>query len=328
MDRKGFRELLKTRKLNEEQIEASVAIAERFEDYLNTAGETTSGAAARKFSNILLHEGHNSYENFLALARYGLFIKDNEVYVAIVELLDGAEAQPNLYKKVEERFGEGVRDEVFAEIGVSPIGLPSTEKPFYMFPVLDRLVNRVGYEPTERLLSGCLRDLPDEDFREEREVYLKSIDIDDYLKNIHQKFVEQLQKCQQEGRLFFSQEITDEVVEYVKARPETECGVRQGNIVYITKIPYNAVHYLTETNPTLKRYYACHCPWAREEIKNGNIPLNPIFCNCSGGFSKKPWEVIFGQTLQAEVLESVLKGDYRCRFAIHLPEKMVISSTY
>jgi hypothetical protein len=36
------------------------------------------------------------------------------------------------------------------------------------------------------------------------------------------------------------------------------------------------------------------------------------------GFHKKPWEVIFGRTIQADVLESVLQGDMRCRFAIHL----------
>jgi hypothetical protein len=134
-----------------------------------------------------------------------------------------------------------------------------------------------------------------------------------------------LQECQADGKLFFSQEITDEVVQYVEDHPETECGVREGNILYITKIPYNAKQYLTETDPTLKRYYACHCPWAREAIKKENIRLNPIFCSCSGGYSKKPWEVIFGQILQVEVLESALKGDFRCRFSVHLPEKLEIA---
>ncbi len=101
-----------------------------------------------------------------------------------------------------------------------------------------------------------------------------------------------------------------------------ECGVREGSLLYITKIPYNTKQYLAESDPTLKRFYACHCPWARQAIKNGNIHLNAVFCNCSGGFSKKPWEVIFGQTLKVDLLESALKGDSRCRFAVHLPEKM------
>jgi hypothetical protein len=101
--------------------------------------------------------------------------------------------------------------------------------------------------------------------------------------------------------------------------------VRDGRRLYITKIPYNAKEYLVEKDPTLKRYYACHCPWARESIKRGNLSMNPIFCNCSGGFSKKPWEVIFDQPLQVEVLESALKGDLRCRFVVHLPENLKIA---
>ena len=101
-----------------------------------------------------------------------------------------------------------------------------------MFPVLDRLIDKVGYETVEQMLSACLRDLPDEYFLDEREKYDQSADIDDYLSEKHQEFVKQLQKCQQDGTLFFSQEITDEVVEYVKDHPETECGVREGNLLY------------------------------------------------------------------------------------------------
>lgn len=325
MDREGFRELLRTRKLTDEVIDASILIAERFEGYLAASSETPDETSAWRFSKILIQEGQNSYDNLLALARYGLFTKNNDLYVAILELVDGAEAQPNLYKKVGELFGEAVRDEAFAGIGVSPLGLPPTEKPFDMFPVIDRLIDRVGYETTEQLLSACLRDLPDEGFQDEREKYAQSTSIDGYLKVKRQAFINELKQCQQEGKLFFSQEITDEVVKYVEEHPEFECGVRDGNLLYITKIPYNTKQYLVETDPTMKRFYACHCPWARQAIKKSTIQLNPVFCNCSGGFSKKPWEVIYGQTLQVDLLESALKGDFRCRFAVHLPEKLEIT---
>ena len=324
MDKEGFRKLLKSRKLSDEKIDASIAIAERFEEYLTASVSKPVATAAWKFSERLIQEGQNTYDNLLALGRYGLFTKNNDLYVAFLELLDGAEVQPNLYKKVGELFGESIRDDVFAGIGISPMGLPSTDKPFDMFPVIDRMIGKVGYETTENLLSACLRDLPDEYFLDEREKYIKSADIDDFLSNKHQAFVKQLEQCQLDGVLFFSQEINDQVVEYVQDHPEFECGVRQGNILYITKIPYNTKQYLAETNPTLKRYYACHCPWAREAIKNGNISLDPVFCNCSGGYSKKPWEVIFRQTLRVEVLESAINGDFRCRFAVQLPEKLEI----
>ena len=325
MDREGFRELLLTRKLNEDQINASIAIAERFEEYLSEQTATPDAISTWDFCKNLIAEENNSYDNLVTIARYGLFMKNNAIYVAILEVLDGAEAQPNLFQKVGASFGERVRDEVFAGVGISPLGLPSTEKPFDMFPIIDRLIGKVGYEQTELLLSDCLRDLPDKYFLDERKKYIKIGDIDKYLIKKHKSFVKRLKTCQQKGELFYTQEITDEVVKFVQERPEIESGVREGNILYTSKIPYNTKQFLIETDPTMKRFYACHCPWARESIKAGNIQLNPVFCNCSGGYHKKPWEVIFRQTLRVEVLESVLKGDFRCRFAIHLPENLQLT---
>jgi hypothetical protein len=321
MDREGFRELLESRKLNEDQIEASIAMAERFEDFLAAQGDIQQAISTWKFCKILIQEGKNTYDNLLAVGRYGIFIKSNAIYVAILEVLDGAEVQPNLYQKVGMLFGERIRDEVFAGIGISPMGLPPAEKPFDMFPVIDRLISKLGYEQVENLLSACLRDLPEEYYLDDREKYIQLADIDEYLSYKHESLVKRLETCQQEGKLFFSQEINDDVVQYVRERPETESGVRQGNLLYISKIPYDTIRFLAESDPTLKRYYACHCPWVRQAIKLGNIKLNPVFCNCSGGFSKRPWEVIFGETLKMEVLESVLQGDLRCRFVVYLPEK-------
>ncbi len=320
MDKEGFRELLLRRKLNDMQIEAALAMAEQFEGYLVSQPTRPAGVLAWEFSKSLIQEKQNTEENLLALARYGRFVRNNDIYIAVLELLDGAEVQPNLYQKVGALFGDAIRDEVFAGIGISPLGRPSDEKPFDMFPVIDRLLDKVGYEKTRQLLSACLRDLPDEHFLEERVKFHQSPTIDNYLANKHQALLDLLKKCQQDGELFFAQEITPEVVQYVQDHPETESGVREGDILYIIKIPYNAKEYLTETDPVMKRYYACHCPWAREAIRSGNIHLDPIFCHCSGGYSKKPWEVIFRQPLRVEVLESALRGDYRCRFAVHLPE--------
>ncbi len=322
MDTEGFGEYLISRNVSDEKIEVSIALAERFETYLESRGGKTEAEAAWNFCKDLIQEKQNTYDNLLALARYGRFVKDNDIYIAILELLDGAEVQKNLYQKVGALFGNAICDEAFAGIGVSPLGLPSSDKPYDLFPALDRLIETVGYEQVKLLLSACLRDLPDEYFAEEREKYFSSSSIDQYLVSKHQSLVEELKKCQREGQLFFSQEITDEVVEYVQARQETECGVRQGNILYITKIPYNAKEYLAETDPTMKRFYVCHCPWVRHALKNGSLRLNPVFCNCSGGYTKKPWEIIFGQTLKVEVLKSALKGDDCCRFAVHLPEDL------
>jgi hypothetical protein len=317
MDQQGFRALLEGRQVPAEKMEVALALAERFEQFAVQAGGF-SAETAWAFSKMLIAEGQNSEENLFTLARYGLFIKDNVIFVAFLESLDGGEAQENLYKQVAKKYGEALRDKVFVGIGLAPFGLPTPEKPRYMQPVIERLEKTLGAEACRALIADSLRDLSDDP--REREVYQSCKDVDEYLARKKQKFIEQLETCQREGRLFFAQEITDEVLDYIRSKPEMGGGVRIGDIVYETKIPFLTKQYLAETDPALKRYYYCHCPWAREAVKSGE-KVAPIFCNCSAGFHKKPWEGALGQKIQVEVLESVLQGDARCRFAIHLPDE-------
>jgi len=308
--------MLEGRKVPAEKIESALALAERFEQFATQSGGFST-ATAWDFSNILIAEDQNSQENFFTLARYGLFTRNNPIFIAFLEVLDGGEAQENLYKQVAEKFGETFRDEVFYGIGVAPYGLPTTKKPGFMQPVIERLEKALGEEACRALVGDSLRNLPD--YAWEREIYLSCASVDEYLVVKKQQFIEQMEACQREGRLFFAQEVTDEVLDYIRGEPEMGGGVLVGNIVYETKIPFLTREYLAEDDPTLKRYYYCHCPWARESVRSGE-KVAPIFCNCSAGFHKKPWEAALGQKVQAEVLESVLKGDMRCRFAIHLPE--------
>jgi hypothetical protein len=261
MDKQGFQTMLEGRKVPADKLAYALGLAERFEQYAAQHGGFST-ETAWAFSKILIVEGQNSAENFITLARYGLFIQNNPIFVAFLELLDGGEAQENLYHRVAERYGAAFRDEVFAGIGVAPYGLPTPEKPRFMQPVVERLEKALGPDACRALLADSLRDLPD--YAWERDIYQSCAGVDEYL----------------------------------------------------TKA------YLAESDPTLKRYYYCHCPWAREAVKSGEN-VAPIFCNCSAGFHKKPWEGALGQKIQVEVLESVLQGDDRCRFAIHLPERVI-----
>jgi hypothetical protein len=316
MDQHGFRILLEGRKVPSEKLESALALAERFEQFAAQQGGFSTGMAWA-FSKTLIAGGENSEENFLTLARYGLFIHNNPVFVAFLEVLDGGEAQENLYNRVAERYGPAFRDEIFAGIGVVPYGIPTPEKPRYMQPVIERLDKALGSEACRELIGDSLRDLPD--YAWERDIYLSCASVEEYLVKKKQIFMEQMEACRREGRLFFAQEVTDEVLDFIRNEPEMGGGVRVGNIVYETKIPFLTKQYLAESDPRLKRYYYCHCPWAREAVKSGE-EVAAIFCYCSAGFHKKPWEGALGQKIRVDVLESVLKGDARCRFAIHLPE--------
>jgi hypothetical protein len=83
-----------------------------------------------------------------------------------------------------------------------------------------------------------------------------------------------------------------------------------------------AKKYLREKNPKKKRYYACHCGWVREAIKS-DTKISPNFCYCSAAFEKRLWDVIFGQDVKADVLQTVLGGDKICKFAIHIPKEYI-----
>jgi hypothetical protein len=322
MDRIGFRSMLEQRRLPEEVIEASLAMAERFEDFL--VGKPASADTAWAFSKSLIEEGKNTEQNYLALIRYCLFINKPAMYVALLELVDGGEVSDNLYRKIGESYGQAVRDEVFAGIGIAPYGTPTPEKPAFIHPVIGKLEMKVGEQKCADFLSASLRDLPEEHFRGERNKYLQAGGIDAYLAQRKEAFVLELEKCLREGRPFYAQEVTREVIAYIKSQPEMGGGQRVDGIVYETKIPYMTRAYLTENDPIMKRYYYCHCPWVREAIKNGGVRLAATFCNCSAGFHKKPFEAAFGCPVKVEVLESALRGDLCCRFAIHLPAEAIV----
>jgi hypothetical protein len=327
MDQEGFRTFLQSRNLSGEQIEQQVAIVERFEVFLQTLRppsqlDQASAEAAQAFVDQLMVEHNNTEDNLLALARYGRFAsrgRNNALYVAILELLDGSEALEGMYRKVGQVVGEQKRDEIFGEIALPPLGTPNRQKARITQAVMERLENQVDDEACRKIFSDSFRDLRDEGYLEDKRLYEEIGDFDRFLEVKRQQFIDLLEQLKNKGGLFFSQEITDEVIDFVQGDPEISQGVRQGDILYITKIPYLAKEFLAETDPDKKRYFYCHCPWARESLREGERPVSAKFCQCSAGFHKKGWEVIFGQPLQADVLESVLQGDMRCRFAIHLP---------
>ena len=322
MDTTEFHRHLRTLKLSEAEISPAVSIAQRFDEFLRQGNRRPNAEAAWAFSRLLIEEGNNTEANYRALIRYCRFARQDEMFIAFLELVDGGEVGANLFRMVGERFGVRFRDEVFAGFGIPPYGTPSPDKPALLQPIIERIRARLGDMECGEFLSACLRDLPDEHFVTERDMLEQAGSIDAYLVRRKQRFVDQLEECWREGKLFFAQEITPEVLDYVRLDPEMGGGRRDGNIVYETKIPYMTRQYLAEKDPVMRRYYACHCPWARDAIKNGDVPLSATFCNCSGGFHKKPLEAAFGQSLRVDVLESALKGDERCRFAIHLPESV------
>jgi hypothetical protein len=147
--------------------------------------------------------------------------------------------------------------------------------------------------------------------------------IEEFMKRTYQEDVELFTKLRDTGGDFYGQPITGEVFDFIfRAGILTE-NSRRGSEIQITAFPYDMVNYLKETDERKKRYYACHCPFARESILSEDGEVSKTLCYCSLGHAKVMWEAIFGIELDGEVVESVLGGALMCRYAIYLPEELI-----
>ena len=270
----------------------------------------------------MIDRGENTLENLRALVRYAKVIENEEMYFTIFRLLDGHEAMDTLYARLGSVVGEDLRDVFFEDLPLPPLGISQRDKSRYAYRVMRSLEEIFEERTCREVLQESLRMLPGAWYEDARNDFYEicDADMDRYLLLKGEKFINRLRECQEEDQLFFDQRINNDVIDFVMDDPEIGQGVRKGNIIYETKIPNNTIAYLEETDPLEKRYHYCHCPWAKESLRPGSLKVSATFCQCSAGFHKKPYEVIFGQTLKADVLQSVLNGDLVCRFAIHLPE--------
>ncbi len=323
MDKDGFQKFLEKQKVPEEKIGEAFKIVEGCERFLDGRDLTaaTSGDA-KNFIQKMLEDGTNTYDNFVTLLRYGYFIENNDLYISFLEPIDGGNVIEVLREKLGEEAGEDLRDEVFKDIQLPPLGMSATEKPKVAQAVMQQMEGKVDQETCKKVLTEVAHGLSTEYYDSgQREKLRDAKDIDEFLKEKRNAFIERLEKHRDEKTPFFNQEITDEVVQWIKDTPGIGSAKREGDYLIHTKIPFLAKDYLEATDDRLKRYYACHCGWARESIKSGKDEVSPTFCYCSGGFTVKPWEIAFDQKVEYEMVESALQGDDRCTFKIAIPKE-------
>ncbi len=325
MDEKKFREFMEKNNAKKETIEISVGLVKEFDDFLKKKGTTVDRASAEDFyqySAHLIDQGKNTTEAYLSILRYG-FVANTLLYVAAMEVLDGGEVMENLSKRLVDEFGEDTRDKIFEGLSLPPLGIRPEEKPEYTKKLLPRLEKVLGVDRCRQFLNRGLRDRYEEWRKPDREKFLKSKNIDEFLKDKRSSYIQELEKHLEEGSLYFTQEITAPVLELIKNDPSIEGGVRKGDTIIVRKIPHMAKEYLRETDERKKRYYYCHCPWVKEALLKSKQPVSPMFCNCSAGYYRAYWEIVLDQPVKVDVVKSILSGDLICEFAVHLPREVV-----
>ena len=322
-DEEEFRKYLTRRNLIKKKISFAVKTVKEFDDYLrekNVAFETADLDRLKEYISLLIDRKSNSMDRLLAIARYCSFAKKNDFYVYFTSILNGRDILPLIGETLAEVAGEKTRGRVFDGFKLPPLGSPQDDYPKLTKMIVDRLEAELPVAICRKILTGNYHQIPAEAFKEKKKRFNNVDSIDEYLKREHNRLMAELIACMKEKRIWYEQQITPEVVEFVRNNQEICTGVRHGDKIYVTKIPYAPKEYLKERDPNLRRYYACHCPLVRTAIRDGKLEIPPVFCYCSGGFEKFAFDTVFSEPTEVELLESALKGDERCRFAITIPK--------
>jgi hypothetical protein len=319
----GFVKRLQQRGLSLEQVDFYLGAVREFEQHLEAKGESLDSVSVdmlKHYVTLLMAEGKNSMDRLVAIARYCSFAKKKDLFIYLVSLVGAADVLPGISERLATVAGEEVRKRVFKGMKMPPLGSPQEDYPPLTQKIVERMEAELPIEKCKEILTWNYHKAPVEVFKEMKGRFEKAKSIDEFLADEHRRFVEELAGCMKEGWLWYEQEITQEVLEFIKNNQEVNLGVRHGDQIYMTKMPFAPKQYLSEKDPTMKRYYACHCQLARTAVRDGKPNISSTFCYCSAGYEKLRFDVIFGEPVKIELLESALKGDSRCRFSIRIPK--------
>jgi hypothetical protein len=327
MHESEFKLYLEENKIENNLIPIYIDLLKEYESYLFTLGSNLDTSPPEKiveYSEYLVSEDVSSVLDFLrAIIHYANYSKRDEIITKVIDISESNNAMDNLYSRVAEIYGDSIRNEIFNELVIPPLGVNPEKKPDFTKKILKRLEKKIGKNETIELLSPCLHGRPPDDIEGDKKL-LTELGIDGFLHKKHQDLVARLEKHRDEGTLEFAQRIDDEIVKYVKEHPIIAHGVRKKNTIYVSKLPYQMRKFLDAKNDQMKRFFLCYCPWVRGAIKNATEnEISEYFCHCSAGWYKLYWDQIFDHPVKVEPVATGLSGALECKFAITIPENII-----
>jgi hypothetical protein len=229
-----------------------------------------------------------------------------------------------LKSEVLTKMGSHTWDTLTDGIGVPDINSESKCDCSTMREFMRRFDGMTDTATAKKILTRVRHGLKHSQFDWAREKFDKcGNNIDTFIKNNYLEDVETFTRLRDTGGDFYGQSITSEVFDFIFKAGILTDAARKGSEIHITAFPYDMVNYIKETDERKKRYYACHCPFARESILKEGAEVSRTLCYCSLGHAKVMWEAILNVELDGEVLQSVLGGDLMCKYVIYLPEEVM-----
>ena len=269
----------------------------------------------------LIERGENTENNILGVARYVYMQDMKDVWIYFASILGGRNILPSIAERLEEIAGEEAAKDIFSNVKAPPLGSKPDKYCAATSNLMKEFMEKLNPQVYRRVLAGNHHRIPLEAFEKHKKWLVEEGNVDAWLKRMHDAAVAELEEYLREDKVWYEQVITPDIVDFVRGNQEVLSGVRVGDWIYNTKFPYAPQDYLDEKDPTMKRYYMCHCPLAREAVLRGEPDIPMEWCYCSAGYGKLRYDIAFGEETEVEVLESVFSGSDRCRFRIKIPEK-------
>lgn len=188
---------------------------------------------------------------------------------------------------------------------------------------IKRFDNIVDSQTCKSIFCNVKHGLKRSDFLWARESFLHCNDIDAFCSAMQKENLEGFTHAAKSGAFYHGQPIDESVLQFVKEQPHLLYGARENNTIEVVAIPCETQKYLKETDENRRRYYACHCQFARKSILQKEGSVSKTFCNCSLGHTKVFWEAVLDTALDGEVISSVLGEGLLCKFLIYLPDEIM-----
>ena len=229
-----------------------------------------------------------------------------------------------LQHEVTRRLGADVWELLTKDIGVPDFKTDGEQGCAVTRELMKRLDAVADNETKKDILSHVRHGLKPEQFGWARRKFIAcGQNIDRFIAQNYRDDVENFIRLRDTGEDFYGQPITPEVFDFIMETGIVTDQVRHGADIRITGFPFDMIRYIQETDERKKRYYACHCPFARESILAEEGLVSTTICYCSLGHAKLMWEAVLDTELDGEIVESVLGGDLLCKYVLHLTEDVM-----
>ncbi|NHJ31552.1 MAG: hypothetical protein FK732_01700 [Asgard group archaeon] len=279
MQEEKFIEFLKAQKKQKNTIEIYVDFVKKIDSYLKNEKKSLGiDKSYLKDLQVFLKQwkvDKKKKQRFLlAMKIYGKATGNTNLIANANRLLGRGTWLSRLEETLNEHVGEELQQKIMEAGG--PIKQTSTtaRKAVWAKCMMDCLEANVDEKTCKKILTNNLhfKSPKSPSFKKLKRMYEKSGSIDVVLQYLHDKW----KKTIGDRYGYDSQEY-----KYVEADPTIEAGVRKGNIVYVSKIPFQIKQFIETDDEQMKRYHYCHCAWVRDSIKKPKEEqVSVTFFNC------------------------------------------------